>query len=283
MPSTTRETPAKRPAARTLAVAKKKPPVAEPPLRTGENAKEGREDQERNREWFLRPRDIVEGQSRTQLRLQAIGEVEAQMKTEAAMKAALPAPAAKKPHGGVEVMGAPRGAAVRITLLDKAAQPQAEALLAGAVRVSAKVDPVGATLRIAIGTAALKKVAATSIRLFRLEASNGSWQLVPNSSFDAATRCACVQLHRAGTSAPIGLPVAAADSTRLIKGFSERERAREATAASKFANLAADEPAQQQLLRELARDRGALTKPPTRRTRSAAVRGPAARLMEVDW
>ena len=93
----------------------------------------------------------------------------------------------KEPRGGVEVMCTPRGTARRTTLLDKAAPPQAEALLAGAVRLSAKVDPVGATLRIAIGTAVLKKVPAASIRLFRFESSNGSLQLVPHSSFDAAT------------------------------------------------------------------------------------------------
>ena len=269
MPSRTRKTVAKRPAARAPAIAKKKPPVVEPRLRTGVDAHEGWENHERKREWFLRTRDIAEGQSRTRLRLQAIGEVEAQMKTEAAAKGAPPGAVATKPGGGVEVIGAPRGAGVRTTLLGNGAQPQAKALLAGAVRLSAKVDPVGATLRITVGAAALKKVVPGSIRMFRLEASNDSWQLVPNSGFDAARRCAWVQLHRAGTYAPIGLPAAAAESTRLIEGFNEREDSREAAAASKSANLAADEPAQWQLLRELACDRRGLTKPPNGRVKSA--------------
>jgi hypothetical protein len=216
--------------------------------RTGVEAREGWEDFAQKREWFLSGRAIPDGRSRTRARLDAIAQAEVlgQVSLETFDPGGAPLRQGARVVTSERRAVAPRPVSRRL--------PRAP-LLARPVEARPPRGAADATLQIAVSAAALAHVDPASIRMFRLETSTRTWQLVPRSGFAPAGGYAWARLHRTGVYAPVGLPLDRAELADLVRAFNARAELREAAARGR----AAAGRAVASLLRRGARARGGAT------------------------
>lgn len=201
--------------------------TAKPDARpTGTGEGEGWEDFERKREWFLRSRGVGDEQSRSQLRLAAIAQVD--------LARLSPVPSWPAPlKADFDLTGAPGGDIA-------VAEVAADGALAAPLVVTLAGDAADGLLR--VRTRVPKSVDAKSIRLFRHEPRKGSWRLVADSGFDAAAGAAWGRIRLPGVYAPFGL-AAGQLGTKLAAAADE--------------DMDSPEPPARQLAFELARARDA--------------------------
>lgn len=198
-----------------------RPPANVP--RTGENESEGWEDFSRKSEWFLQSRGLSGDQSRTELRLAALAQADQ-------MRLAPPPSWAAKLKDAFDLTGAGKTKAATV-------RESVEGLAGEPVAVTGADD---ALLRIKLDKAALKKVAAESVRVFRQDAKGGRWRLVAESGIDPEGRFVWARVRRPGVYAPIGQVQAASVGAMMEADAAEPKE---------------DDP-QRQLAFELARVRG---------------------------
>ncbi|MET0735224.1 MAG: hypothetical protein ABWY55_06235 [Microbacterium sp.] len=157
--------------------------------RTGEDEEEGWEDFERKRDWFLENRDVQGEQSRTQLRLAAIAQVD--------RSRLAPSPVwGRKMRAGFDVVGEATAKRARRTDVD------------GMLAAPVAIDPVNGDdvlLRIRPAPADLEGVATSTVRMFRRDPEETRWRLVAESGWDEEGRFAWSRVRRPGVYAPFGL------------------------------------------------------------------------------